>query len=110
VNDFDDEVSDLRAQRSQLLLRLLTLHGALGAAVGVALVAGLVLLNVGGLGDLAGGRDGWFGVGLLAFLFALTFSSAAMGVAVMSLSRRKPPAPPGKRAATPAAIAVGARR
>ncbi|MEM6491623.1 MAG: hypothetical protein AAF684_06975, partial [Pseudomonadota bacterium] len=65
--------------------------------------------NVSNIGELAQGRDGYLAVGLMAFFFASTFSSAAMGVAVMSMHRRQPPKP-GRRVGAAAAVRIGARR
>lgn len=70
----------------QPLIRLLLTHGLAGATAAVVAVAGLVILDVGGLGSLMA-RDETpilpFAMVLGAFM--LTLSSAAMGAAVMRI-------------------------
>lgn len=75
------------------LFRLLAINLAIGIAVAVLLVGGLLLLNPGGLRHLifADGSP-WVAVGLLLFGFAVTFGSAAMGSAVMAAGQ--PPQKP----------------
>ncbi len=66
-------------------LQFLGLHLALGAAVGVAVVSLMVLVNFAGLKDLL--READDPVLPLALLYGfnmLTFSSVAMGIAIMT--------------------------
>ena len=83
------------------LFRLLAINLAIGVAVAVLLVGGLLLLNPGGLRHLIF-TDSSPGValGLLLFGFIVTFGSAAMGTAIMATGLRetndKTPRGPGK--------------
>lgn len=68
------------------LFRFLGANMLFGLAVGVALASAMVLTNAAGLNDLISG-DGhpYLAVFSLLFLFALTFASVAMGVAIMTV-------------------------
>ncbi len=68
------------------LIRFLGRNMMFGFAIGVALASTMVLTNTAGLNDLISG-DGhpYLAVFLFSFMFALTFASVAMGVAVMTL-------------------------
>lgn len=73
------------------LVRFLAVHMALGVAVGVAVAALFVRLDVAGFKSvLATSDEPLFALSLLYFLFALTFGSLSMGIAVMSLPMDKP--------------------
>lgn len=66
------------------LVRFLGVHLIFGAAVAVAFVSLIVLFNVAGLKDLLHEVDDpVLPLGALYVLHILTFSSVAMGVAVM---------------------------
>jgi hypothetical protein len=68
------------------ILRFLGLHLVLGAAIGVAVVSVMVLLNLAHLHDLLTGADDPVLPLLLLYGFnVLTFSSVAMGIAIMTL-------------------------
>lgn len=68
------------------LIRFLGQHMMFGFAVGVALSSTMVLTNTAGLKDLiAGDGHPYLAVFLFSFMFALTFASVAMGVAVMTM-------------------------
>lgn len=68
------------------LVTFLMRHAAIGCALAVLFVGGLVGLDVGGLGKLvATSPDGLLAVALLTFGLAITFSSVQMGFAVMLL-------------------------
>lgn len=67
-------------------LRFLGLHLALGAAIGVAFVSLMVLVNLAGLRDLLSEVEDPVLPLLLLYAFnIITFSNAAMGIAIMSL-------------------------
>jgi hypothetical protein len=67
-------------------LVFLGLHLVLGAAIGVAVVSVMVLLNLAHLHDLLIGADDPVLPLLLLYGFnVLTFSSVAMGIAIMTL-------------------------
>lgn len=69
-----------------LLLIFLGLHGAMGAAIGVAFAATTILLDVGGLrGLLNASAAPALPMLMLYVAFALTFAGAKMAAAVMSL-------------------------
>ena len=100
------------------LVRFLLGHAAIGIAVAVVTVAGIVVFDIAGLGTLAAGsEDGLLALFLLTFFLGLTFGSAQMGFAVM---RHKPSAGEGglrapllsfgRPAAVPVRAAVHARR
>jgi membrane associated rhomboid family serine protease len=72
----------------QPLLRLLAVNLAIGASVALLMVGGLVWLNPSGLRDLIlADRSPATALGLLLFGFVITFGSAAMGSAIMTLVR-----------------------
>lgn len=85
------ETSPLR----QPLLRLLAVNLAIGICAASVMLAGLLVLNPGGLRTLIlADRDTGAAFGLLMFGFLITFGSAAMGSAVMALGRKPPPDKP----------------
>ncbi len=68
------------------LLHFLGVHLVLGAAIGIAFVSVMVLLNVAGLHDLLTEADDPVLPLLLLYVFnVLTFSSVSMGIAIMTL-------------------------
>ncbi len=68
------------------LLRFLAWHAIQGAVVGLIAGIGLVLTNIGGLGDLFAGSQQPLTAGFLFFsFFALTFASLKMATAIMLL-------------------------
>jgi hypothetical protein len=68
------------------LLRLLAINCAIGVCAGWTLLATLILTDTAGLATLIRASDSPFvPVAMLAAGFAVTFGSAAMGVAVMQL-------------------------
>ena len=68
------------------LLRLLAVNCAIGIFAGWTLLAALFLTDTAGLATLIRASDSPFvPVAMLAAGFAVTFGSAAMGVAVMQL-------------------------
>ncbi len=72
----------------QPLLRLLAVNLAIGMSVAVLMVGGLVWLNPFGLRDLIlADRSPATALSLLLFGFVITFGSAAMGTAIMTLVR-----------------------
>ena len=73
-------------QRQPTLLRFLGAHLFFGVAVGIALAFVVATSNLGGMRTLLAGDDHPFiAVFMLAAMFALTFGSLAMGIAVMTL-------------------------
>ncbi|NNM01623.1 MAG: hypothetical protein HKO62_12795 [Gammaproteobacteria bacterium] len=78
------------SSRAELgLLSFLLGHLLVGIVIGWTLLAGLLLLDIHGLGSLVLTSDApVFVIGLMMFLFALTFGSLAMGTAVMLEGRR----------------------
>ena len=78
--------SEPRKARLPYLLRFLGLHMALGMAAGIAFAALVVLFNVGALKDLISTTEQpVLAQFMLYAMFALTFASLAMGVAIMTL-------------------------
>jgi hypothetical protein len=74
--------------RRQPLLRLLAINLAIGVAVAVIMLAGLLALSPHRLRDLIlADSSAVVAVGLLLFGLLITFGSAAMGTAVMMLGR-----------------------
>jgi len=73
------------------LIRFLLAHCLIGIAAGGLLLAGLLGADIGGLGTLVrADQSPILVVALLAFLFAITFGSMAMGTAIFML-RSDPP-------------------
>ena len=73
----------MRAPEITCYILLPGLAGALAGQVGVA---GLLLFDVGALRTLIlTSGQGWLAAGLLCAGFAITFGSAAIGAAIMSL-------------------------
>lgn len=71
------------------LLRLLAVNAAFGFALGAAIALGVVLINVGGIGDVLAASDSRaIGYVLLVAGFGLTFASLAMGGAIMMLDNK----------------------
>ena len=79
---------DEKAMRVRALpraVRLMLWHGAIGFLVGLIFVSGLIVLDGGGVGALLWRVGGIEAIALLWFFSGLTFGSALMGCAVMSL-------------------------
>jgi hypothetical protein len=73
----------------QPLLRLLAVNIAAGASVAVLMLGGLLALNPYGLrGLILSDRAGGVALALLLFGFLITFGSAAMGTAIMTLGKK----------------------
>ena len=71
------------------LARLLAINLAIGVALAVLLVGGLLLLNPGGLRDLIlADRSPAIAIGLLLGGFIVMFGSTAMGTAIMTMGER----------------------
>ncbi|HUI15245.1 MAG TPA: hypothetical protein VL048_17445 [Xanthobacteraceae bacterium] len=74
----------------QPLFRLLLVNLAIGVAVAVLMLGGLMALNPGNLRDLIfADRSPAVAIGLLLFGLVVTLGSTAMGTAIMSLGKRK---------------------
>ncbi|MGZ5876054.1 MAG: hypothetical protein ACXWKP_28620 [Bradyrhizobium sp.] len=72
------------------LFRLLAINLAMGAALAIFLVGGLLWLNPGGLRHLIfTDRSPGVALGLLLFGFIVTFGSTAMGSAIMAMGQRE---------------------
>ena len=98
------------------LFRLLAINLAIGTALAVLLVGGLLLFNPARLRDLilADSSPG-IALGLLLFGFIVTFGSTAMGTAIMAMGRRQTDDKPPRGTPLPAAqrmerVAVRAQR
>lgn len=81
------------------LVRFLLRHALLGAAIGIAFTALILVFDIGKIRTLTEGTPTGAGVRLLtAFFIGSTFASAQMGIAVMFPPSRKvdPTAPPGE--------------
>ncbi|XBQ15492.1 MAG: hypothetical protein ABL308_11060 [Oceanicaulis sp.] len=79
------------------LIRFLIRHALIGAAIGVAFTALLLVFDVGNIRTMTEGTATGTGVRLLTvFFIGSTFASAQMGIAVMFPPSRKddPTAPP----------------
>jgi hypothetical protein len=77
------------------LARLLVINLAIGVAVAVLLVGGLLLLNPGGLRDLIlADRSPLVPIGLLLGGFIVTLGSTAMGTAIMAMGVEEPDGEP----------------
>ena len=89
------------------LFRLLAINLAIGVALAALVVGGLLALNPGGLRHLifADASPGT-ALGLLLFGFVVTFGSAAMGTAIMTMGRA---ADDERRRGSPAPVAEPAR-
>jgi hypothetical protein len=75
----------------QKLTRYLIRHLLTGVAVGWSLLLAIVWTDLGGIGSLVHGSDaGALALSMLAFAFAITFGSAAMGIAANRLNRLPP--------------------
>ena len=73
----------------QKLTRFLLRKCLDGVMAGWAVMLGLLWTDVGGVGSLIRSSEfGLLALAMLAFAFAITFGSAAMGVAVNGLARR----------------------
>jgi hypothetical protein len=93
----------------QPLLRLLAINLAIGIGAAVAMIGGLMALNPHHLRDLIlNDQSGGAAFGLLLFGLIVTFGSVAMGTAIMTLGRPKPPEPPRGKS-VPATVRVRAR-
>ena len=92
----------------QPLIRLLAVNLTAGIAIAVLMLGGLMALNPGGLRDLIlADRESIAALGLLMFGLLITFGSAAMGTAIMTLGHeRRDGRPRGK----PVRARVAARR
>ena len=70
------------------LLKFMLRHAALGMAIAVAVVAGIVALNVAGLrGLMLGSEAGLLALFMLTFFMGLTFSSAQIAFAVLMMTK-----------------------
>jgi hypothetical protein len=81
------------------LIRFLIRHALIGAAIGIAFTAVILVLDIGSIRTMTRGSAEGTGIRLLlAFFVSTTFASAQMGVAVMFPPSPKddPTAPPDK--------------
>ncbi len=84
------------------LHRLLLVNLAAGMAAALLLLGGLLLLNPANLRDLVlSDRSPETALALLLFGFVITFGSAAMGTAIMTIGRDRQPPAGGQRADLP---------
>jgi len=81
------------------LYRLLLVNLAAGVAAALILMGGLLLLNPANLrGLILSDASPGTALALLLFGFVITFGSAAMGTAIMTIGRRRRPPSGGKPA------------
>lgn len=105
----------LRALLRQPLFRLLAINLAIGLAVAVIAVAGLLVLDTHRLRSLIlGDQSPVVAVGLLLFGFAITLGSWVMGAAIMRLGddaddTGRSAAAPVTDTAEPLPVRIGAR-
>lgn len=69
------------------MVRLLLVPGIAGAIAGLGAAGLMLALDVGALRTLLLSGPNWLAAAMLAFAFMATFSSAAIGAAVMALGR-----------------------
>ena len=70
------------------LLKFMLRHAAVGMAIAVLVVAGIVALDVAGLrGLMLGSEAGLLALFMLTFFMGLTFSSAQIAFAVLMLTK-----------------------
>ena len=68
--------------------RFLITNACIGGGLGLAVAAGLLLTNPGGLGALFADSDARFAAGIIFFLsFAATFASLSLATAIMRLPK-----------------------
>ena len=68
------------------LLRFLLRHALIGFGLAILFTGSILVLDMAGLGTLVWNSPlGWVAVAVLTFATGLTFGSAQMGIAVMSL-------------------------
>ncbi|MBN8533394.1 MAG: hypothetical protein J0L51_04825 [Rhizobiales bacterium] len=80
------------------LFRLLVIHGVAGAVLGVAFVAGLLVLDVAGIHSLLSRTGEWVvGLSLLTMGSITTFASVSMGGAIMMMPKEEEPREPPRR-------------
>jgi hypothetical protein len=90
------------------LLRLLGVNLAIGAAIAVLMLGGLLALNPANLrGLILADRNGAAALMLLAFGLLVTFGSVAMGTAIMMLGKK--PKPNNDGGGTPIPVHVAAK-
>lgn len=86
------------------IFRLLLINLGAGCAAALLLFGGLLLLNPSHLRDLIlSDQSPTIALVLLLFGFVITFGSAAMGTAIMTIGRERKPPTGGRRADLPAA-------
>jgi hypothetical protein len=70
-------------------VKFLIRHALIGFSMGLGAVALIVSQDLFRIGTLIGASsDRWLALGLLGFMFGLTFGSAQMGFAIMLLADR----------------------
>ncbi|WP_132807698.1 hypothetical protein [Tepidamorphus gemmatus] len=82
-----------------MLVRFLLLNAAIGSAVALIVVAGLLATDAVSLAALVfADENPAVAIGLLIVGFVITFGSAAMGAAIMGLPYEEPGGSQGRRA------------
>lgn len=85
VHDGDSSAPE-EAGRLPRIVRLLAYHAAVGVGLGVAFAMLLLLTNAAGLTDLiVESEQPWLPIVMLSAGCALTFGSASMGAAIMTI-------------------------
>ena len=96
-------------RRLPFLVRFLLANAAIGTAVALIVVVGLLATDAASLARLIlADENPAVAIGLLTFGFVITFGSAAMGAAVMGLPYERPGRPRGRRAVVDASRLVPA--
>lgn len=86
-------------RRLPFLVRFLLVNAAIGTAVALIVVVGLIATDAASLARLIfADENPAVAIGLLTFGFVITLGSAAMGAAVMGLPYEGPGRPSGRRA------------
>jgi hypothetical protein len=83
--------------RRHALVRLFIVHTLIGYGLATLFVGALIGFDLGGIATLIANQDAEPFILLLWFFVGLTFASAQMGMAIMSLTDEQPPRG-GKRA------------
>ncbi len=79
-------------------LTLFLRNALIGFGIAVAMVAGILIFDVAGLGGLMlGSAAGMMGAAMLTFFLGLTFGSVQIGIAVMAMAEDTAPKGKGPR-------------
>jgi hypothetical protein len=91
------------------LFRLLLVHGAAGAILGILFVVGILILDVAGIYSLLSRTGEWVvGLSMLMIGSITTFGSVSMGGAIMLLPKDEKPREPPERGLGQPVLAMSA--